>query len=93
MKFKNLNEATFKIGDIVSYSGDFEMGDGYLKIIDKMNKGYLATSRFLDDPRRDPPEGFTCFWIDDNGKIFGKYSVKKYTGSLKDLEDWVERNS
>ena len=52
----------------------------------EMEKGYLATFQFLDDDR--DVEFFSCVWIDDNGKVFGKYPCKKYNGSLKDLEDW-----
>jgi hypothetical protein len=62
------------------------LGEGYARIMGEMEKGYLATTRFLDDDRS--VEFFTCVWIDDNGKVFGKYPCKKYTGSLKDLEDW-----
>lgn len=86
MKFKNLNEASFKRGDIVFFRGDFGIGEGYVRIMDEMADGYLATFQFLDDDRE--VEFFRCVWIDDNGKVFGKYPCKKYNGSLKDLEDW-----
>ena len=86
MKFKNLNEASFKCGDVVFFSGDLALGDGYVRIMSEMAKGYLATFQFLDDDRH--VEFFNCVWIDDNGKVFGKYPCKKYNGSLKDLEDW-----
>lgn len=86
MKFKNLNEASFKRDDIVFFSGDFELGDGYARIMSKMEKGYLATTKFLDDDRQ--VEFISCVWIDDNGKVFGKFPCKKYNGSIKDIEDW-----
>ena len=86
MKFKNLNESSFKRGDVVFFRGDFELGEGYVRIMSEMAKGYLATFQFLDDDKE--VEFFSCVWIDDNGKVFGKYPCKKYNGSLKDLEDW-----
>lgn len=86
MKFKNLNEASFKRGDVVFFKGDFEIGEGYVRIMSEMENGYLATHQFLDDDR--DVEFHSCVWIDDNGKVFGKYPCKKYNGSLKDLEDW-----
>lgn len=87
MKFKNLNEASFKSDDIVFFdSGDFEIGEGYVRIITELQRGYLATHQFLDDDRQ--VEFISCVWIDDNGKLFGKYPCKKYNGKLKDLEDW-----
>lgn len=46
MKFKNLNEASFKRNDIVFFRGDFELGEGYARIMSEMQNGYLATLHF-----------------------------------------------
>ena len=83
-----LNEAaSLKAGDYATYKDQFGETVGLL-VIGSLTNGCIATTggmigtytpKSVNKFTADDLD--TCVWIDNNGKVEGKYSISKFNGS------------
>ena len=92
-----LNEAvSLKAGDYATYKDQFGETVGLL-VIGSLTNGCIATTGGeigVYTPKNvnkfTASELDTCVWIDDNGKVEGKYPISKFNGSWDEFIDKLD---
>ena len=101
MKFaKYLNEdIKLKAGDCLTFKDGFGQNSGLL-VIGSLNNGYIATfggmigvytPKNVNKFRIDQLDA--CVWIDENGRVEGKYPISKFKGSFEEFLNKLEEIS
>lgn len=97
-RLNRLNEAvSLKAGDYATYKDEYGETIGILVVGALYHHGYIAITGGLVGVYN--PKNFikfrasqldTCVYIDDNGKVEGKYPISKFNGSWDLFLDRIE---
>lgn len=98
MKFSNfLNEdVKLKAGDCAIFKDGFGQMVGLL-VVGALEHGYVATCggmigvwspKSIHKFRLDQLD--SCVWIDDNGRVYGKYPITLFKGSFEEFLNKLE---